>query len=48
MVSEHLGHAYTSITTNIYINVLDTSKLQTTQKMEQILAEQTPNKHQML
>lgn len=46
IVSEHLGHSDINVTADIYTAVLDNSRLQTAEKMEQILAEQTPNKHQ--
>ncbi len=46
IVSEHLGHSDISVTADIYAAVLDNSRLQTAEKMEQILAQQTPNKHQ--
>lgn len=48
IVSEHLGHSDISVTADIYAAVLDNSRLQTAEKMEQILVEQTPNKHQKL
>ncbi|MEE1009025.1 MAG: site-specific integrase [Agathobacter sp.] len=47
IVSEHLGHADIHITANTYTAVLDSSRIKTANLMEQLLAEQTPNKHQM-
>lgn len=46
IVSEHLGHSNISVTADIYAAVLDNSRLQTAEIMEQILTEQTPIKHQ--
>lgn len=48
IVSEHLGHADIQITAGTYTAVLDSSRVKTAELMEQILTEQTPNKHQML
>lgn len=48
IVSEHLGHADIQITAGTYTAVLDSSRIKTANLMEQILTEQTPNKHQML
>lgn len=47
IVSEHLGHADIQITAGTYTAVLDSSRIKTANLMEQILTEQTPNKHQM-
>ena len=47
IVSEHLGHADINITANTYTAVLDSSRIKTANLMEQLLAEQTPNKHQI-
>lgn len=47
IVSDHLGHADIQITAGTYTAVLDSSK-KTAELMEQILTEQTPNKHQIL
>ena len=46
IVSEHLGHADIHITAETYTAVLDSSRIKTATLMEQILTEQTPNKHQ--
>lgn len=46
IVSEHLGHADIQITAGTYTAVLDSSRKKTADLMEQILSEQTPNKHQ--
>ena len=48
IVSEHLGHTNIQITASTYTAVLDSSRKKTADLMEQILTEQTPNKHQML
>ena len=48
IVSDHLGHADIQITADTYTAVLNSSKKKTAELMEQILTEQTPNKHQML
>ena len=48
IVSEHLGHADIAITAGTYTAVLDSSRIKTANLMEQILTEQTPNKHQTL
>lgn len=48
IVSDHLGHADIQITAGTYTAVLDSSRKKTAELMEQILTEQTPNKHQML
>lgn len=48
IVSEHLGHSDIKVTADTYAGVLDKSRIETANKMEQILTEQTPNKHQML
>lgn len=48
IVSEHLGHSDIKVTADTYAGVLDKSRIETADKMEQILAEQTPNKHQLL
>ena len=47
IVSEHLGHSDIQITAGTYTAVLDSSRIKTANLMEQILTEQTPNKHQM-
>ena len=47
IVSDHLGHADIAITAGTYTAVLDSSRMKTASVMEQILSEQTPNKHQM-
>lgn len=48
IVSEHLGHSDIKVTADTYAGVLDKSRIETANKMEQILTEQTPNKHQLL
>ena len=48
ILSEHLGHANIQITADTYTAVLDSSRKKTADIMEQILKEQTPNKHQIL
>lgn len=48
ILSDHLGHADIQITAGTYSAVLDSSRKKTAELMEQILTEQTPNKHQML
>lgn len=48
IVSDHLGHADIQITAGTYTAVFDSSKKKTADLMEQILTEQTPNKHQVL
>lgn len=47
IVSEHLGHADIQITAGTYTAVLDSSRKKTADLMEQILTEQTTNKHQI-
>ncbi|MBP3568496.1 MAG: hypothetical protein J6K04_04950 [Lachnospiraceae bacterium] len=47
IVSEHLGHADIAITAGTYTAVLDSSRMKTASVMEQILSNQTPNKHQI-
>lgn len=47
VISEHLGHANIDITASTYTAVLDNSRMKTAELMEQILSEQTPNKHQI-
>ena len=47
IILEHLGHADIQITAGTYTADLDSSHIETAELMEQILAEQTPNKHQM-
>ncbi|MBQ8799575.1 MAG: site-specific integrase [Lachnospiraceae bacterium] len=47
IVSDHLGHADIAITAGTYTAVLDSSRMKTASVMEQILSEQTPNKHQI-
>lgn len=48
IVSEHLGHVDIQITAGTYTAVLDSSRIKTAELMEQILTEQTPNKHQLV
>ena len=48
IVSEHLGHSDIQITAGTYTAVLDSSRIKTANLMEQILTEQTPNKHKCL
>ena len=48
IVSEHLGHSDIKVTADTYAGVLDKSRIETAATMEQIIAEQTPNKHQTL
>ena len=48
ILSDHLGHADIQITAGTYTAVLDSSRKKTAELMEQILTEQTPNKHQIL
>ncbi len=48
IVSEHLGHSDTAVTADIYTAVLDNSRIKTANTIDEILSEQTPNKHQML
>lgn len=47
IISAHLGHSDIQITAGTYTAVLDSSRIKTANLMEQILTEQTPNKHQM-
>ena len=47
IVYEHLGHSDIQMTAGTYTVVLDSSRIKTANLMEQILTEQTPNKHQM-
>lgn len=47
IVSEHLGHADIQITAGTYTAVLNSPRMKTANLMEQILTEQTPNKHQL-
>lgn len=48
IISAHLGHSDIQITASTYTAVLDSSRKKTAELMEQILSEQTPNKHQQL
>lgn len=46
VISEHLGHANIKVTADVYTAVLDDTRRKTADKIEEILAEKTPNKHQ--
>lgn len=46
VISEHLGHANIKVTADVYTVVLDDTRRKTADKIEEILAEKTPNKHQ--
>ena len=46
VVSEHLGHATIKVTADIYTAVLDDTRRKTADRIEEILTEKTPNKHQ--
>lgn len=48
IVSEHLGHSDINVTADTYAGVLDKSRVETADTMEQIIAEQTPNKHHLM
>ncbi len=46
VISEHLGHANIKVTADVYTVVLDDTRRKTADKIEEILTEKTPNKHQ--
>ena len=48
ILSEHWGHADIQITEGTYTAVLNSLRKKTADLMEQILTEQTSDKHQML
>ena len=45
IVSEHLGDSDIKVTADTYAGVLDKWRIETANKIEQILTNQTPNKH---